>query len=360
MELKRINKKLKNIFKYVISVVIAIVLLYFSFKDIDFKNFVVGLTACRWEFVLLSMLFGVLSFYLRSLRWRLLLLPIDNSVSRITTFNAINISYIVNMVLPRAGEFVRCGYITENSSKDTTGRHKASLDKVIGTAIADRMWDAFMLFLIMIVFFTVMWGRFGSFILDNILSETTSTSSHLYSKLSIIGVIILCIIGLWIIYKLRNKNQICGKIWNVVKGIFKGLSSSLHIKQNGLFVLYNILVWIAYWMMSMSIIWAMQGIDFSHMNHEMASAFENVCSLNLIDALFLMIVGAISSLVPVPGGFGAFHYLVSLALTSVYGIPSEVGIVFAILSHESQTIIQIICGGCSYIYEVLKSKPVNS
>ena len=65
----------------------------------------------------------------------------------------------------------------------------------------------------------------------------------------------------------------------------------------------------------------------------------------------ILLVGALSSLVPVPGGFGAFHYLVSLALTSLYGIPMETAVIFATLSHESQILTQILCGGAIYAAE---------
>jgi len=67
-----------------------------------------------------------------------------------------------------------------------------------------------------------------------------------------------------------------------------------------------------------------------------------------------MLAGSLSSLVPVPGGFGAFHYVVASALAAVYGIPWEAGIIFATLSHESQTVTMLICGGCSYAAEVTK------
>ena len=109
------NKKVGNILKYGVSILLAAVLLYCSFKGVNWHDFIEGLGACRWEYVVLSMLFGLLAFFLRALRWRELLLPIDGATSRLTCFNAINISYLVNIALPRVGEFVRCGYITAHS-----------------------------------------------------------------------------------------------------------------------------------------------------------------------------------------------------------------------------------------------------
>ena len=76
----------------------------------------------------------------------------------------------------------------------------------------------------------------------------------------------------------------------------------------------------------------------------------------MLDALFLMVVGATSSVVPVPGGFGAYHYMLSLAVQGVYGIPMATGIVLATLSHESQVVVQLLCGGASYFAEAFKKK----
>ena len=132
------NKKVGNILKYGLSALLAAVLLYFAFREVNWTDFWSALKACRWEYVILSMLFGLLAFYLRALRWRELLLPIDPSTSRRACFNAVNISYVVNMGLPRVGEVLRCGYITRHSAKrtgeDGEERRLASFDKVLGTA----------------------------------------------------------------------------------------------------------------------------------------------------------------------------------------------------------------------------------
>ena len=153
------NKKVGNILKYGASILLALALLYFAFNKVDWSEFWSALKACRWEYVILSMLFGLLAFYLRALRWRELLLPIDQTTSRLTCFNAVNISYAVNMALPRVGEVVRCGYITAHSKKIPDGedgqpRRLASFDKVLGTAALERSVDIIMLFLVLLVFLT--------------------------------------------------------------------------------------------------------------------------------------------------------------------------------------------------------------
>ena len=82
-------------------------------------------------------------------------------------------------------------------------------------------------------------------------------------------------------------------------------------------------------------------------------------SLDLIDALFLSLVGGLGFAVPVPGGIGAFHFIISMTLSVMYGVPVELGVVYATLSHTSQAITQIVFGLGSYAYEVLSSKAIS-
>ncbi|NJK98644.1 MAG: hypothetical protein HC905_30340 [Bacteroidales bacterium] len=58
--------------------------------------------------------------------------------------------------------------------------------------------------------------------------------------------------------------------------------------------------------------------------------------------------------VPVQGGFGAFHGMIILGL-SLYGITVDKAFVYAVLSHESQTLLVIIAGSVSLI-KVFSSK----
>ena len=100
-----------------------------------------------------------------------------------------------------------------------------------------------------------------------------------------------------------------------------------------LFLLYTVLLWGTYWLTSLTTIYA----------------FPQVHDLTAIDALFLMIVGGLGWAVPVQGGIGAYHLVISMALLGVYGIARQTGIIFATISHESQALVMIICGAVSLV-----------
>lgn len=343
------TQKLRTALKYILSALVAVVLLYFSFRGVKWADFWQALRSCEWGYVLLAMAFGVLSFWIRGLRWKMLLLPIDPATRSVSCFNAVNISYLANMVLPRVGELVRCAYITKNSSEDGEGRKLASYDKVLGTMVADRLWDVVSLVVIAVAVMAMLWGRFGAFFSENVLDKAGFSVSWI-----IVAVVAACALFVAAAVLLRGRGGLWAKAYGLLRGMGQGLSTCLRMRRSWMFIVYTLLIWGCYWMMSVCIVWASQGIDPSAVSPDLASALSRLGGLDMADGLFLMIAGSLSSIVPVPGGFGAFHYLVSLALQTVYGIPFGLGIIFATLSHESQVVTQIICGGLSYVVETLR------
>ena len=326
------KETLKKIFKYALWAVFAFLLLWFSFRDVEWNGFVEGLKACRWEFILLSMAAGSFAFWLRGVRWRQLLLPIDESISRITTFNGINIGNISNFVFPRIGEFVRCGVITRRS-KDG----KASYEKVLGTVVLERSWELLVMLLLLAVVVVGGFDRFGGFVVDQILTPMSEKFNLSLWWIAAIAVAAGAA-ALYLLWKFRGSNGFCRKIWSLVHGVFQGFASCMKMDRKWMFFAYTAFIWIMSWLMAASTMWAAPFMD----------------GLDVIDALFLSLVGGLGFAVPVPGGIGAFHFIISLALSAVYGIPMETGIVYATISHTSQALTQIAFGAGSYAYETLK------
>ena len=313
--------------KYILSAAVAAILLWFSFRDVEWNRFMEGLRSCSWGFILMSMAAGAFAFWLRALRWRQLLLPFDTQTRRITTFNGINIGNISNFVFPRIGEFVRCGVITRRTT--------IAYDKVLGTVVLERSWELLVMLLMLAITVIAGFDRFGSFFLETIWTPLSQKFNMWWIVLSILAVFAGVIFLIW---KFQSRNAICGKIAGIVKGIMQGFSSCLRMERKWLFFAYTAMIWLTYWFMAASTVWAAPFL--SH--------------LDIIDALFLSLVGGLGFAVPVPGGIGAFHFIIGLTLSTVYGVPMETGIIYATISHTSQAITQIIFGAGSYGYEALK------
>ncbi len=326
--------------KYLLSAAIALLFLWFSFRDVEWADFIDGLKGCRWGYVLISMAAGAFAFWLRALRWRQLLQPIDDSISRTTAFNAINIGNISNFVFPRIGEFVRCGVITRRSRPADPQKpeyRKASYDKVLGTVVLERGWELLVMLLMLLVVITAGYKRFGAFFIERIWEPMAHRFDQNVWLLLVLVVIVLAA-GAYFLWKYRRTNVLCAKIWGVFEGVWQGFASCMKMERKWLFFAYTALIWMTYWFMAAMTVNAAPFLD----------------GLDLVDALFLSLVGGLGFAVPVPGGIGAFHFIISLALSVMYGVPMELGVVYATLSHTSQAITQIVFGLGSYAYETLK------
>ncbi len=321
---------LSRVLKYSFWAALAVVLLYFSFRGVDWGEFWKVLGQCSWVMVALAMLSGVLSFIVRALRWRLLLLPDEPRTRLIDCYDGFAIGKLCDFAVPHVGEFVRCGYVRTQ---------RLTYDKALGTVILERTWDILMLGLLVVLLLVFKWSEFGSFFIDSVLEPVAGRIN--VSLWLVAGIIVAVLAGLVVaVFALREKSGFCAKAASFVKGLGQGVTSCLKMRGKGLFLVLTVILWLLFLMMSFFIIKALP-VDYG---------------LTMVDALFIMLVGSVAGIVPVPGGFGAFHYLVAIALQTVYGIPFEMGIIFATLSHESQAITMMVCGAVSYVHQTLKRK----
>ena len=331
---------LKKILKYLLSISLAFALLWFSFRDVEWDKFWQALNDVNWGFVLLSMVAGSFAFWLRALRWRRLLLPLDDSISNVTAFNGVNIANLSNFVFPRLGEFVRCGVIVRRSQPVDASdplKKKASYDKVLGTVVLERAWELVVMLLLLAVVVICGFDRYGDFFLNEIW-QPMSRKFGGNMWFAVVGALCVMSMGLFWLWRLRDSNVLCKKIWSIFRGIGHGFATCMQMDHKWLFFVYTLLIWLMYWLTAAGTMWASPFLD----------------GLNFMDALFLSLVGGLGFAMPVPGGIGAFHYVISLTLLGVYGVPIETGLVYATLSHSTQAVTQILFGIGSYSYEAIK------
>jgi len=324
-------KSLYSALKYVLLMALAGLFLWFSFKGVKWSEFLIGVKSANYWWILASMAISVVAFLIRAIRGRLIMLPLGKPIRLKDSWDGINIGYLTNFAVPRAGEIARCGVIATKSG--------IPIESVAGTVVLERSIDLLSLCLVLLSVILLSWERFGTFINKEILSALPAKFS---SNLIIISMAILVAFGLftYIVCKYRERHPVFNKIAKIVKGIADGLASGFKMKQKWLFLILTISLWICYWLMSLTTIYA----------------FPEVSALGMKDALFLMVVGSLGWLVPVQGGIGAFHFVTSLALASVYGISQTTGVIFATISHESQALTMLICGLISLISFTLSKR----
>lgn len=331
--------KIGKIIKYIISIGIAVLLLYYSFKGIGWESFLSGVASCNFGFIFLAMVASIAAFFFRSQRWRILIRPFDSTMDSLTTFNGVNIGYLANFVFPRIGEIVRCGFLSRRSrsrhEQDPDGA--VSFDKAIGTVLLSRTWDVLVVLILLSVLLVARWDKFGSFFVNRMWEPLQSRFDISAGWMAAVGVVIVAAAAA-VVFAFRRRSRLCSGIIDFAKGILRGFKSFLHMEDKAGFVIYTVLLWAMYWLMSRSILWAMPQMS----------------GMTWVDAWFVTLAGSVAWMVPVPGGFGAYHGMVALALSCVYGLDWDSGLICATLNHESQAITMLLCGTLSYIIEIFR------
>jgi len=324
--------KAGNVIKYTLSFLLAGVLVYFAFRGVDWKAFWDGLQQTRWAWVALFVLCSVLALVLREERWRAIIKPLDASAAgRADVWDAVNVGNLVNVVLPGAGEFLRCGYISR--------RRSLSYDKALGTIVCERACDMAAILLLFMLALAFGWDRFGDFFVRQIWSPAAGGMGQTV-RLALILVPLLLAAGVWAVFRWRESNAFCGKVAAWIKGLGAGFAGIGRMEHKWLFVLQTVGIWLMYIAMS----WA--GLK----------AVPALSNLGWADALFISAVGNVASVIPVPGGIGAYHYLVALTLQGIYMADWDTGILYATLCHETHAVLVILLGTISYFCFTLRHK----
>jgi hypothetical protein len=217
---------------------------------------------------------------------------------------------------------------------------KATFEGALGTVVLERTWDLMCVVIVTLPLF--FFGTFKSFIIENMWHPFVESLP--FRAVWLVVALILFIAAIVLIFRVYRKKiaatRFGAKVIKVWKGLVEGIKAGFRMEHKWAFFGYSALIWLGYWAMSMFTLYA----------------FPVSAGLNLWDALFLMVVGSLGWIVPVQGGFGAYHFIVAMTLVPVYGFTQSDGLIFATISHESQVVQMLICGIISLITYAIYSK----
>ena len=128
---------------------------------------------------------------------------------------------------------------------------------------------------------------------------------------------------LYLFRKPLGRIRIVRKIADFLMGILDGLKTIYRMKRKWEFILHSVLIWFLYIMMTWVVVFALK----------------ETSGLTFVDGMFLLVIGGLGMSAPVTAGFGAFHWITSRGLVFVYGLTLEQGGAYAILAHESNSLL---------------------
>ena len=318
------KKIILQVLQYTVFLGLAAVLLYFSLRNIDFSILAERIKTAKYLYIILALAIGFMALYVRAYRWNIIIEPLGYKPNINNTYHALSIGYMSNYAFPRLGEVTRCGVLNRTE--------KIPADVLIGTVIAERLFDMLALIILTIAVVFMNFKFFGAFFSDKVCHPIYVKISSLISNSYIAGLIVIgaFILLLVLIYVFREnilKITLVRKVGKVTKGILKGIRIIFEIKRKTAFFVSPLLLWAIYWIVTYLLFLSLQPTS----------------NLTMLDALFILVAGSYGMAAPVQAGIGAFHAMVALSL-SIYSISWSDGIAYAIISHGSQAIGLIILG----------------
>ena len=258
----------------------------------------------------------------RGWRWRQTLEPVNEHTRTSVSIHSIFLSYAASLVIPRVGEFTRCGVLKRYDN--------ISFPKALGTVVTERAIDSLLVMGITAIVLLLEMSTFGTF-----FRKTGTNLEEILHRFSWAGYFVaaVCIIAILILlHFLLRKLSIYNKVKATIGGIWQGVISLKNVRNIPLFLFFTIGIWLSY---------------FLHY-YLTFFCFDFTADLGIGCALVTFIVGSIAVIVPTPNGAGPWHFAVKTMLI-LYGVQDEHALYFVLIVHTVQTLLVVALGIYAWI-----------
>ncbi len=294
------------------ATLLAAILLYFSFRDLDWAALRARLSSAQPGPLILAALAQIFNLWLRSFRWRVLLntsqtLPISS------VFWANSLGYLGNNVLPaRMGELLRVEAIKRS--------HALSRSYVMATALIERVMDAGVL-----VLFTS-----AALLTFQNLPDTLYRASQTFSVLSAAG-----ILTLFLLPHAERQLGFLVEAFPALRGILErfleGLRSLHSWTRSAQFLLLTLVIW---------------PVD-SFCGVKVAEALG--IEMTFATAMVVLAALGLSSAMPsTPGYLGVFQF-VAVTVLKPFGIEKEAAIAWILVYQAICYVVQCGFGALGFV-----------
>ena len=311
-------KYLQTIAKILLPLILGGAILYWMYRGEDWERIEhVMMHEMNWTWMLLSFPFGILAQMCRGWRWRQTLEPLGEKPRTSVAIYSIFLSYAVSLVIPRIGEFTRCGVLNRYDG--------VSFPKALGTVVTERAIDSLLVMGITALVLLLEMSTFGMFFRKtgtNLQSILDGFSWAGYLVVAICAVAILILLH-FLLYKLSFYD----KVRATFSVIWQGVISRKDVRNIPLFTFFTLGIWVSY---------------FLHY-YLTFFCFDYTADLGMGCALVTFIVGSIAVIVPTPNGAGPWHFAVKTMLI-LYGVADEKALYFVLIVHTVQTMLVIALG----------------
>ena len=311
------KKKTIGILKVLIPTCVGVYLFWYFYdemSDSQKSNFFLKITEVNYFWIVISLVLSFFSHIIRAHRWKYLLEPMGYHTSFWHRYHALMVGYVVNMVIPRAGEASRAGMLLKSDD--------VPFVKAFGTIIAERVIDVILLGIIGLITISFSYSDFITLKLKLLPEDNSTTHDASSLWLWLLGIVTV-FMAITIVFFALNPT-LRKKVMDVIKNLKQGLLSIFHSKNPLAFTSYSFLIWGIYILYF--------GICFF--------ALDETKSVPINGILMAFIGGTIGIMIT-NGGVGVYPIFVG-AIITFYAFPDFDGGVTHDTAYALATIIWVV------------------
>jgi uncharacterized protein (TIRG00374 family) len=294
-----------------IGVAISAFFLFLLFRKIDFGKLLAAFRVMDCRYLAPALVLTFVSYYLRALRWKFLLLPIKRTRLG-NLFHSTLIGYMANNLLPaRLGELVRAYSLGQKEGIGASA--------VFASLVVDRLCDGFTILLVLLVTFFTIRLPAGMEHIQNGLVTGGYVTFTLY--LAVLGFLALLrtrtdwTVGLAV----RVIGTVSARLADKIAELMRSFISGIRIPSEPVAISATVLTSLAIWATA---IWPVDLVLRSFGTQ-----------LPITASMFIMVFLVFAVMVPAaPGYMGTYHFACVTAL-SAFQIGSEKALSIAIVVH---------------------------
>lgn len=333
----------KRVIKIGLALSLGGLFLWLAFRNVRLQEVWRNSRNIQFGWLLPFAITALFSHIFRAERWRLFIEQDKKELDRITLISGVLVGYVMNLVGPRFGEVSRPVYVGK--------KENLSSSKLMGTIVLERVIDvAVMAFLMVVVSVYVIADMnllrqiFGDETI-NFLTNESSFLTYLWVSILVLIAAGIVFLGVKLVLYLGTKFEFLQQWIEKAKdalAMFKnGLLAAKDVERWWLFILYTVLIWLCYTLMTYIPFWMFD--------------MQEVYGLDMLDALVITVISAIGIAIPSPGGLGTYHYFVKQSLLVLFSVPAVTGIAYATVTHGVMVMFVISITPIFLFFDKLRS-----